>query len=126
MAMETHLKPAMKRNSMVRISKNIGVFDKGYMPNWFKEHFTVDEVPNPRRGNKHRVYKIADYNGDTVKGVWYPEELQQISQNEYRIERVLKRRKAADGSTELFVKWEGWPEKCNSWIKKTDKFDVAT
>ena len=123
---DTHLKPAMPRNSLVRISKNKGVFDKGYMPNWSKEHFTVDEVQNPRRGNKRRVYKIADYNNDPVTGVWYPEELQQISQNQYRIERVLKRRKAADGSTELFVKWEVWPEKVNSWINKTDKYDVAT
>ena len=62
----THLKPEMPRNSMVRISKNKGVFDKGYMHNWFKEHVTVDEVPNPRRGNKRRVYKIADCNGDPV------------------------------------------------------------
>ena len=83
-------------------------------------------MPIPRRGNTRRVYKIADYNGDPVKGVWYPEELQQLSQNQYRIERVFKRRKAADGSTKLFVKWEGWPEKFNSWINKTDKYDVAT
>ena len=123
---DTHLKPAMPRNSTVRISKNKGVFDKGYMPNWSKEHFTVDEVPNPRRGNKRRVYKIADYNGDPVKGVWYPEELQQIYQNQYCIERVLKRRNAEDKSIELFVKWERWPDKCNSWINETDKYDVAT
>ena len=45
------------------------------MPNWSKEHFTVDEVPIPRRRNKRRVYKITDYNGDLVKGVRYPEEL---------------------------------------------------
>ena len=123
---DTHLKPPMSRGTMVRISKNKGVFDKGYMPNWSKEHSIVDEVPIFRRGNKRRVYNIADYNGDPVKGVWYPEELQQISRNHYPIERVLKRRKAADGSTELFVKWEGWPEKCNSWINETDKYDVAT
>ena len=123
---DTHLKPPMPRGSSVRISKNNSVFDKGYMLNWSKEHFTVDEVPIPRRRNKRRVYKIAHYNGDPVKGVWYPEELQHISQNQYRIERVLKRGKAADGSTELFVKKEGWPEKFNLWINETDKYDVAT
>ena len=85
---DTHLKPPMPRGSMVRISKNKGVFDKGYMPNWSTEHFTVGKVPIPRCVNKGRVYKIADYNGDSVKGVWYPEELQQISQNQYRIERL--------------------------------------
>ena len=93
---DTHLKPPMSPGTMVRISKNKNVFDKEYMPNWSKEYFTVDEVPIPRRGNKRRLYKIADYNGNPVKDVWFPEELQQISQNQYRIERVLKRRKAAD------------------------------
>ena len=72
---------------MVRISKHKGVFDKGYMPNWSKEHFTVADAPAPRRGTKRRVYKIADNNGEPVKGVWYPEELQKISNNQYRIER---------------------------------------
>ena len=57
---DTHLKAAMPRYSMVRKSKNKGVFDKGYMPNWSNEHFTVNEVLNPCRGNKRRVYKIAD------------------------------------------------------------------
>ena len=94
-----NLESTMPCGLMVKIMKNKGVFDKGYMPNWSKEYFTVDEVPIPRRGNKRRVYKIADYNGDPVKGVWYPEELQQVSQNQYCIERILKRRKAADGST---------------------------
>ena len=89
---------------MVRISKNKGVFDKGYMPNWYKEHFSVSEAPGLRRGTKRRVYKIADYNGEPVKGIWYPEELKQISNNQYRIERVLRRRKATDGSTEIFLK----------------------
>ena len=89
---DTHLKPPMPRGLMVRISKSKRVFHKGYMPNWSMEHFTFDKLPIPRRGNKRRVYKIADYNGDPIKGVWYPEELQQISKNQYRIKRVLKRR----------------------------------
>ena len=116
----------MSRGTMDRINKNKGVVDKAYMPNWSKEHFTVDEVPIPRGGNKRRVYIIADYNGDPIKGVWYPEELQQISQNQYCIERILKCRKATDKSIELFVKWEGWPKKFNSWINAADKYDVAT
>ena len=31
---DMHLKPAMPRNSMVNISTNTGVFNKGYMLNW--------------------------------------------------------------------------------------------
>ena len=122
---DTHLKQPMHNGAMVRISKNKGVFEKGYMPNWSKEHFTVAEAPAPRRGNRRRVYKIADYNGEPVKGTWYPEELQQITDNQYRIERILRRRKAADGSTEIYVKWEGWPDKFNSWINEADKYNVG-
>ena len=91
----------------------------------FRSHFDISETPEVKRGTRRRVYKIQDYNGEPVKGVWYPEELQQITDNQYRIERVLRRRKAADGSTELFVKWEGWPEKFNSWINEADRYNVT-
>ena len=73
----------------MRISKSKGVFDKGYMLNWSKEHFTVNETPAARQGSKHRVYNISDYNKKPVTGTWYNEELQHISNNEYRIERVI-------------------------------------
>ena len=71
------------------------------------------------------VYKINDYNGEPVTESWYDEELQHISDNQYRIERVLRRRTAADGSKEVFVKWEGWPEKLNSWICADQQYNVA-
>ena len=122
---DTHLKPPLPHGAMVRISKHKGVFDKGYMPNWSKEHFNISEAPQVKRGTRRRVYKIQDYNGEPVKGFWYPEELQQITDNQYRIERVLRRRKAANGSTELFVKWEWWPEKFNSWTKQTDTMSLG-
>ena len=121
---DTHLKPPLPHGAMVRINKNKGVFDKGYMPNWSKEHFSIGEVPQARKATKRRVYKINDYNGEPVIGSWYPEELQKINDNQYRIEKVLRRRTAADGTQELFVKWEGWPEKFNSWISENDQFNV--
>ena len=66
---DTHINPPMARGTMVRISKNIGVFDKGCMPYWSNEHFIVEEAPIPRRKNICRVYKISDYNNDSVKRV---------------------------------------------------------
>ena len=66
-----------------------------------------------------------DYNDEAVKGSWYPEELQESSDNQYRIEKVLKKPTLPDGSKTLFVRWEGWPDKYNSWIKETDKYDVV-
>ena len=69
--------------------------------------------------SRRPVYKLKDYEGEEVKGVWYPEEIQPITANEYRIERVIKRRRGANGKEELFVKWLGWPEKFDSWIPKS-------
>ena len=122
---DTHLKPSIPQGAMVRASSHKTIFNKGYIPNWTKEHFTVSKAVPPRRGTKCLVYKLMDYNDEAVKGSCYPEEIQEISDNQYRIEKVLRRRTIPDGTKELFVRWEGWPDKYNSWIKDTDKYDVV-
>lgn len=122
---DTHLKPAIPKGAMVRINKSKGVFDKGYMPNWTKEHFQVRDVPPQKRGVKRPIYKLEDYSGDEVKGSWYPEELQAIKDNQYRIEKVLRKRTLPDGTKEKLVRWEGWPDKFNSWINEADEYNVA-
>ena len=121
---DTHLKASISQGAMVRVSSQKTIFDKGYMANWAKEHFTVSQALPVSRGTKRRVYKLVDDNNDKVKSSWYPEEIQEITDNQYRIEKVLKRRTLRDGTKELFVSWEGWPDKYNSWIKETDKYDV--
>ena len=42
---DTLLKPQIPKWSLVRLNKVMGVFDKGYLPNWSKEHFQVMDVP---------------------------------------------------------------------------------
>ena len=84
----------------------------------------MSQAVAPRRGTKRRVYKLVDYDDEPVKGSWYPEELQEISDNQYLIDQVLQRRTLPDGTKERFVRWEGLPDKYNSWIKETDKYDV--
>ena len=85
----------------------------------------MSQVVPPRRGTKRLVYKLVDYNDEAVKGSWYPEEIQEISNNQYRIENILRRRTISDGTKELFVQWEFWPDKYNSWIQDTDKYYVV-
>ena len=101
------------------------IFDKGYMPNWTKEHFTVSQAVPPSKGTKRRVYKLVDYNDKYVKSSWYPEELQKIHDNQYRIKNVLRRRTLPNGTKEIFVRWEVCQEKYNSGITETDKYDVV-
>ena len=77
----------------------------------------------PRKGTRRRIYKLVDYNDDDVKSSWYQEELQEISDNQYRIKKVLRRRTIPNGTKELFFWWEGRLRKYNSWITETDKYD---
>ena len=48
-------------------------------------------------------------------GSFYEKELQKISQKEFRIEKVLKRK-----GDKLYVKWKGYNNSFNSWINKKD------
>ena len=103
---------------MVRISKLKGNFEKGYMPNWSEEHFLVSK--SPETAQSRQVYKLKDKGDDMIKGIWYPEELQEIENNRYLIEEILKKRKDRRGRTEYFVKWKGWPQKFNTWVPASD------
>ena len=104
---------------MVRISRVKGEFEKGYMPNWSEEHFNVTGI-NANPGLK-TVDKLADKSGEYLSGSWYKEELQPISHNEYRIEKILRKRKSTEGDgKEALVKWKGWPSKFNTWIPESD------
>ena len=76
----------------MRASTDKTIFDKGYMPNWTKEHITVSKAVPPRNKTKRRVYKLVDYNDEDVIGNWYSKELQKIYDNHYRIEKILRRR----------------------------------
>ena len=51
----------------VRISKIKRTFEKGYLPNFSKEIFTVNkQVPRDPP-----VYKLKDYDGEELKGTFY-------------------------------------------------------
>ena len=73
------LTPPIPHGAMVQASSRKTIFDKGYMPNWTKEHFKMSQAVSPKRGIKRRVYKLVNNNDEAVKGSWYLEELQEIS-----------------------------------------------
>ena len=122
---DTYLKRYRKveDGAKVRISRVKGVFDKGYIPNWSREQSTVPSIVSQadKKGRNSRpVYTLKDDSGEELRGKWYHEEIQQIRDNDYEVERVLKRRTAADGTRKLFVKWRDYPAKYNSWISEQD------
>ena len=80
--------PKFKVGDHVRISKYKNIFAKGCTPNWSDKVFVVSKI-------KNRVpwtYFVNDLNREKIIGRFYEKELQKTNQNEYRIEKVLKRK----------------------------------
>lgn len=100
--------PKFAKGDKVRITKKKKTFEKGYTPRWTEEIFTISEIQYTRP----ITYKIADYNGETIQGTFYEQELQKTNQTTFRIEKIIKKR----GSRSL-IKWLGYPESFNSWIE---------
>ena len=113
-------KPHTKRTTLeegqrARISHWKGEFEKGYVPNWTREHFIVDKrVEHPRT-----VYKLKDAMDEPVEGNFYAEEVQGIPRVTLQVERVVRRRKR-ERVNEVLVKWRGFSDKFNRWIPSAD------
>ena len=60
-------------------------------------------------------YMINDLNGEEIIGTFYEKELQKTNQEQFRIEKVIKKK-----GNKLYVKWKGYDNSFNSWIDKKD------
>ena len=103
--------PKFKVGDHVRISKYKNIFAKGYAPNWFEEVFVIKKIKNTVRW----TYVIDDLNGEEITGTFYEKELQKVDQQEFRMEKVIKKK-----GDKLYVKWKGNDNSFNSWIDKKD------
>lgn len=111
-------------NQRVRITKWKGNFEKGYMPNWSREHFTVSR----HKQHPQSIYNIRDMSGEPIEGAFYNTELQPVTRNRLEVERVLQHRgRRGSAQHQTLVKWRGWPDKFNHWIPNRDltKYTVA-
>ena len=103
----------LKEGDRVRISKVKKTFEKGYLPNWTMELFTISRILHR---TKPRTYKLKDDNGDELEGSFYLQELQKVSDQEiYRISNILQHRRNK-GRKEVLIEWMGYPSSFNSWI----------
>ena len=93
----------------VRISKYKNIFAKGCTPNSSEEIFVIIKIKN----TVPWTYVINDLNGEEIIGTFYEKELQKTNQQEFRIEKVIKRK-----GDKLYVKWKGYDNSFNSWIDK--------
>ena len=81
--------PKFKVGNHVRISKYKNIFAKRYTPNWSEEVFVIKEVKN----TVPWTYVINDLNGEKIIGRIYEKELQKTNQQEFSIEKVIKKTK---------------------------------
>ena len=91
--------PKFKVGDHVRISKYKNIFAKGCTPNWSEEIFVIKKVKN----TVPWTYVINNLNGEEIIGTFYEKELQTMSQEEFRIEKVIKRK-----GDKIYVKWKGY------------------
>ena len=111
-------KPKFKVGDKVRISKyKRNVFDKGYIPNWTEEVFTINKIQytNPI------TYKIKDLRGEDIQGSFYEPELLKAKQDVFCIDKVIRRDYK---KKQALVKWKGYSDEFNSWIPMKDLKDI--
>lgn len=104
-----------KVGDQVRISKARKTFQRGYLPNWTDEVFIVYK----RYFSSPPSYVLKDLKGTVVSGRFYEPELQKIDKKQsdyWRVEKILKK-KGTGNKTEYFVKWKGFDDRFNSWVK---------
>ena len=84
---------------------------KGYAPNWSEETFVIKKIKN----TVPWTYVINDFNGEEITGTFYENEVQRKSQEQFRIEKVIKKK-----GDKLYAKWKRYDNSFNSWICKKD------
>ena len=80
--------PKFKVGDHVRISKYKYIFAKGYTTNWSEEGFAIKRIKN----TVPWTYVINDLNGDEIIGTFYEKELQETNQQEFKIEKIVKKK----------------------------------
>ena len=103
----------LEKGDLIRKSYKPGKFDKSFCPNWTDRTYKVDTISNePTK----KMFSIKDENDQKEKQRYYPEEVQKISENLYRVEKVIKTR-TKNGKKQHYVKWLNYPDNFNSWIE---------
>ena len=95
------LTPKFSIGDNVRITKKKKTFDNGYNQLWTEEVFTISKI----QLTIPVTYKITEYNRKEIQGSFYEQELQNMAQDTFQMEKVLKRQ----GDKSL-VKWMGYPK----------------
>ena len=81
--------PKFKVGDHGRIWKCKNIFAKRYTPNWSEEIFVIKRVKN----TVSWTYVVNDLNDNEIIGTFYEKELQKTNQQEFRIEKVIRKKR---------------------------------
>ena len=108
----------------VRLSKRKRTFEKAYYQNWTDEVFFVARIS---QSTTPTTYRIKDSDGELLEGVFYRQELTpvRLDSDIYAVEKVLEQETRPDGKSYFLVKWRGYPDSHNSWIRADEVRAIA-
>ncbi len=109
----------LKVGDVVRLSVQRYVFMRRYSQKWTNEYFFVADRSVVQGFN---MYTVKDTLNELVTGKFYEKDLLRVyipHNTTFRVSKVLKRQ-----GNRLLVKWEGWSNRFNSWIEKSDIHDL--
>ena len=95
----------------VRISRIEGIFEHGFLPNWSEQIYKIHKITN----STPVTYILEDLQGEIIGGSFYNKESQKTSQEIFRIEKVIRKKKI-NGIEHGLVKWIGYSDKFNEWL----------
>ena len=105
--------PKYKVGDVVRISRQKGLFEKGYKTNWVQEYFVIVRVLHNRIGRDR--YVLHDENGERILGTFKEEELQKVTKvPPKQVRRTVKRT-----ATQKAVQYRGYPDALVTWIDRS-------
>ncbi|GFQ69831.1 chromo domain-containing protein [Trichonephila clavata] len=108
-------KETLSKGDLVRISRAKKSFRRGYLPGWSDEAFKISKV----YPSHPTTFELQDLESETIKGRFYAEVFQKISKRSddyWHIEKILKT-KHRGSKKEYYVKWKGFDNRFNSWVK---------
>ena len=117
----TKKEPAyLKKGDIVRLNLNLGVLAKNYEQSWSRALYRVAANAHYNIGGSRPMYEISELNGKCFLGRFLPEELLKVDKktflDEYNfpIEKVVEK-----GKKTSQVKWLGYSNDHNSWVKNS-------
>lgn len=112
--------PRFKVGEMVRVkteSRRISSGRRAYAEQFHGEFYRIIRINRTVAVPMYYLRAIDD--GEYIEGAFYGEELQKVSGDIWKIEKVLRER-VRRGIPEIYVKWQYFSDQWNEWIPKTN------